>query len=335
MDAGALYPNCPEFREIKYAATYDESSLAGEVTTMPRAGKGYFERAVPSINQETCTQCGLCATVCGGEPLVLRDKRVQIDPNAALGCLGCGQCAAVCPTGSITVNGRTLSPKDIVDLPTQSAKATPEQLEALLLPRRSIRHFRNEEVPRALVERIVSLAAEAPMGIPPSQVGIVIFQGRDKVKAFSDEVVRSLGRTMRMLNPATLALFRPFISRADYQGLKEFVLPLGKAIEREQEQGRDPVLYGAPVAMLFHRSPYAEPADPAIAATYAMLAAESFGLGTCMIGLVGAFMERDKKLLKKYGIPKGNRLGLVLLIGHPAVHFKRGIRRRFDSVAFA
>src|SRR5512137_2630238 len=104
--------------------------------TMPKVDKGYFERATPSINRETCTGCGLCTTVCGGEPLVLREKQVEIDPNASLGCLGCGQCMAICPTGSITINGRNLSPSDMFDLPLESAQATSQQLEALLMPRR-------------------------------------------------------------------------------------------------------------------------------------------------------------------------------------------------------
>ncbi len=301
---------------------------------MARTDKGYFARAIPSIDRNTCTGCGLCAIVCGGEPLVLRDKRIEIDPDASLGCLGCGQCAAVCPTGSITVQGRNLLPGDLFDLPPKSARATPGQLEALLLPRRSIRHFTDEEVSRDLVDKIVSMSSTAPMGIPPSQVGVVVFHGRNKVKAFSDDVMVSLRRALKILTPATLVLFRPFISRADFEGLRGFVLPLGSVIEREEQRGHDPVLYGAPCALLFHRTRYADPADPAIAATYAMLAAESLGLGTCMIGLVGAFMERDKKLMSKYGIPRGNKLGLVLLIGHPSVHFKRGIRRRFDSVKF-
>jgi ferredoxin len=302
---------------------------------MPKGNKGYFERAKPTIDRDTCTSCGLCATVCGGEPLVLREERVEIDPDAAMGCLGCGQCAAVCPTGSITVTGRNLSPADIVELPKESERATPRQLEALLLPRRSIRHFRQEDVPRELVDRILDMSTAAPMGIPPSQVGVVVFHGRAKVKAFSDDVMASLRKTLKIMTPTTLVLFRPFISRADYESLKEFVLPLGSALKRGKERGDDPILYDAPVALLFHRTPYAEPADPVIAATYAMLGAESLGLGTCLIGLVGAFMERDKKLMLKYGIPKGNRLSLVLLIGHPAVRFKRGVRRRYDSVKFA
>ncbi len=302
---------------------------------MSKAETGYFARAMPSIDRDTCTGCGLCATVCGGEPLVLKDKRVEIDPSAAMGCLGCGQCAAICPTGSITVTGRELSPGDIFELPSKSLKASPQQLEALLLPRRSIRHFKEEDVPKELVDKIISISSSAPMGIPPSQVGIVVFNGRDKVKGLSEDVVASMNRIMKIMTPTMLALYRPFIKKEDYEGLKEFILPLGRAIERERARGRDPILYGAPVALLFHRSPYAEAADPSIAATYAMIAAESFGLGTCMIGLVGVFMERDKKLMKKYGIPRGNKPGIVLLIGKPKVSFKRGIRRRFDSVSYA
>src|SRR5512137_932964 len=136
---------------------------------MPKADKGYFARATPTVDRKTCTDCGLCAKVCGGEPLVLREKKVEIDPNASLGCLGCGQCMAVCPTGSITINGRNLSPRDMFDLPRESAMATPQQLEALLTRRRSIRHFRKEEVSRELVDRILDMSTAAPMGIPPSQ----------------------------------------------------------------------------------------------------------------------------------------------------------------------
>lgn len=302
---------------------------------MSKKAKGFYARAVPSINRETCTDCGLCTGVCGGEPLVLRGDRVEIDSEAVMGCLGCGQCVAICPNGSITVSGRGLSPGDVIDLPPRSSKATADQLEALLLPRRSIRHYKDQEVSRELVDRIISVATTAPMGIPPSQVGIVVFHGRAKVKAFSDDVLTSIRRMMKMMTPVTMAFFRPFIKKADYEAYKEFLMPLGKVIENEMANGRDALLYGAPVALLFHSSPYADPADSTIAATYAMIAAESLGLGTCLIGMVAPFMGRDKKLMEKYKIPKGDKLNIVLILGSPGVDFKHGIRRRLASVAFA
>lgn len=39
-----------------------------------------------------------------------------------------------------------------------------------------------------------------------------------------------------------------------------------------------------PLAMHFYGSPYTDPAHPIIAATSAMIAAETLGLGPCMLG---------------------------------------------------
>jgi len=138
-------------------------------------------------------------------------------PERLLGCLGCGQCMAICPTSSITINGRNLSPGDMIDLTQESAKATPQQLEALLRPRRSIRHFREEEVTRELVDRILDMSTAAPMestfsgrdcGLPRKGQGEGFLRGCDGL----------IEESIEGLDPATLVLFRPFISKADYEG---------------------------------------------------------------------------------------------------------------------
>jgi len=257
-----------------------------------------------------------------------------MDPEPALGCFGCGQCMMICPMNSITVSGRDLSPKDMLDLPPRNACATADQLEALLLGRRAVRFFKHEEVDRDLVDRVIRIASTAPMGIPPFQVGIVVLYGHDKVRALSDDVMVTIQRSMKFLNPFVLALARPFMKRANYESFREFVLPLERLIDEERERGGDALLYGAPVALLFHCSPYADPADCYIAATYAMIAAESLGLKTCMIGMVAPFLVHDKRLMKKYGVPKGNRPSIVLIMGSPSIDFKRGVRRRFASVSY-
>jgi nitroreductase len=75
-------------------------------------------------------------------------------------------------------------------------------------------------------------------------------------------------------------------------------------------------------------------ADCHIAATYAMLAAESLGLGSCMLGTTEA-LGRVKSFKSKYGIPPKNKIGLGLALGYSAETFQRGVRRRLASVAFA
>lgn len=66
-----------------------------------------------------------------------------------------------------------------------------------------------------------------------------------------------------------------------------------------------------------------------------MLAAESLGLGTSMIGAAAPIIKRNRKLCQKLGIPAGNSPAIALILGYPAVHFRRGITRRFASVGMA
>ena len=66
--------------------------------------------------------------------------------------------------------------------------ATADALAALMRSRRSVRRYKDREVDRKLLERVVEMAASAPMGIPPWDVGCVIVCGRDKVRELAQRV---------------------------------------------------------------------------------------------------------------------------------------------------
>ena len=99
-------------------------------------------------------------------------------------------------------------------------------------------------------------------------------------------------------------------------------------------KGEDRFTYSAPAFLLFHHGPITGPTDCHIAATYAMLAAESLGLGSCMLGAVEA-LNHAKPFKRKYGIPPKNKIGLGRVLGYSDETFRRGIRRRLASVTFA
>jgi hypothetical protein len=63
-----------------------------------------------------------------------------------------------------------------------------------------------------------------------------------------------------------------------------------------------------------------------------MLAGESLGLGTIMIGTAGYAIQHSRTLQGKYGVPRRHRPGLLVLFGHPAVKYRRAVRRRFAGV---
>ncbi len=289
----------------------------------------------PVIDRETCTNCGDCARICPAGVLIETSQGIEIDNTSAFGCIACGQCMMVCPLECIAVTGRNASPQDLVPLPGREERATAGQLEALLLARRSIRNFTAEDVPREVIERVVAAAATAPMGIPPWEVGITVFHGRDKVGELAKDTVDSYAGLLKIIdNPFARMLCRLFMKKTVRQQFESFILPLGRILVEGKRQGKDYVLYNAPAALLFHVSPYADGADAFIACTYAMIAAESLGLGTCMIGCAAPVLGRRNELLKKYGLPEGNTPKIVLILGYHESPHRRAIRRSFQSVTY-
>lgn len=235
----------------------------------------------------------------------------------------------VCPSGAVTVRGRGLSPDDVTPLPPATERAGAAGLAALMLARRSVRHFTKEDVDAAALERIVELAAAAPMGIPPWDIGCVTVRGRVEVQCVAADVIRGYAGFLRVFKPWLLAVMRPFVGKARHDMFAHFVRPLAEGYVQARREGRDALFYDAPALLIFHHSPYADPVDAAIACTYAMLAAESMGLGSTVIGGAPPILQRNPALCRRLGIPPGNTPCMALIVGHPATHFRHAIRRHF------
>jgi ferredoxin len=302
---------------------------------MPVPTARYGEVADVKIDYEKCKICGLCVKVCKGAPLYIENYKVKIDQTRYFGCIGCGHCTAICPTGAITVEGRDISSASLMDIPAKENLATYEELTALMLSRRSIREFEEREIEQEKVDKILAAASMAPMGIPPSDVEVLVIKGTGKVREFSDDMLEHMKSQKWIFSKPSLLLMRPFIKREEYEVMDKFLCPVIEAFEEKRKEKIDYLLYGAPLAMYFHVSPYADPADPFIVATYAMLAAETLNLGSCMIGTIGPMLKNGGKELKeKYGINLRNQPGIAVIFGYPAVKYRRAIRRSLAKIHY-
>lgn len=293
------------------------------------------EKAQILINTEKCTGCGLCVSVCKDFSLEIKNKKVVNSDASVFGCIGCGHCMAICPEGAITISGRELSADSLFELPTKDSVANYDQLNNLYKIRRSLREFKNKPVEKELIDKILDAAKTAPMGLPPTDVHVVVFDSYEKVRAFSFDFCRYLEGMKWLVSKWFLALMRPFWGKSTDEMFKGFVRPLFKVYIESMKQEKNLVMYDAPLAMYFYGSPYTDPADPIVAATYAMLAGESLGLGNCMLGGMHPFIQngtKARKFREKYGIKYPSREGLFVIFGYPAVKYKMGIERSFAEV---
>ncbi len=292
----------------------------------------YREAGNVVVDEKICTQCGLCAEICPAAVLKMNQGKLRVSGERLLGCVACGHCMMVCPVGAIAVTGRGVSPDDLLPLPGADECARPDALAALMQGRRSIRRFLARPVEPGLVARVIEMAATAPMGIPPWDIGCTCVIGRQEVRRVADEVIKSYEGILKIFKPWVLAALRPFVGQARYDFFAGFLRPLAQTYVGEHREGRDKLFYDAPVLLIFHHSIYADALDAGIACTYAMLAAESFGLGSTIIGGAPPVLQWNKALCRRLGIPKGNKPSVTLILGYPAVSFRRTIRRRFAHV---
>lgn len=259
------------------------------------------EKATIRIDTDKCTGCGQCVQVCNDFSLYLENNKVRISNTPAFGCIGCGHCMAICPTGAIEVSGRELSSDDLFDLPPETSAANYEQLFALFRRRRSVREFLDKEVEPEISEKILDAARTSPMGLPPSDVNVLILDSKEKTRKFAVDFCEYLNGMRWFVSKWFLTLMRPFWGKANDEMFKGFVKPLFDVYIKNMNVGINLVNYDAPLAMYFYGSPYTDPADPIVAATTAMYAAESLGLGTCMLGGVHPLIQNGKKSKKVQG----------------------------------
>lgn len=277
-----------------------------------------------------CTACGLCVSACPCEYLEMSAGRAAEKKRPPMGCLTCGQCAAICPAGAMTVEAEGIGKEDLVPF-SDAKKPSGEELFRLMAGRRSIRQFKDAPVPRDVVERVLQAAQQAPAGLPPSTVKAVCLHGTDKVRAFAFDFLDEAAKMSWLFSSWGVWALRPFMSAALHREMREKIVPIYQGLLAGRRKGEDYLFYNAPFAVILTAE--GDSTDAVIAATYAMLAAEAEGLGSCMIGSVVPMLgHAASAFCRRYGLEPGSRHGLAIIFGYPEKTFARGVRRRFAKV---
>jgi ferredoxin len=199
------------------------------------------ENALIIIDEKKCNGCGHCVSACSDDSLILFNKKVVVNNNPFFGCIACGHCMAVCPENAIQIIGRTLSPDDLFEMPSVDRKANYDQIMAIYQRRRSIRHFKDKPVEDETIEKIIEAAKTAPMGLPPSDVHLLILKGKEQTHAFAKDFCNYLDQMKWFVSPWFLNLM-PLLGksqRRNVQGLyKTFVQSIHRTNYRGEEYGQ-------------------------------------------------------------------------------------------------
>ena len=191
-------------------------------------------------------------------------------------------------------------------------------LTTLLGDRRSVRSFKDEPVPRQLLEQILTDASRAPSAInmQPWEVHIVVGEER---KRLSRRLLRSFKERGLTCGPGTTNILpERFMDRS-----RECAALMTPLIERMGSDFKTYInegslnFYGAPaVALLFIDDcfPPERMTDMGSFLAYLLLAATAHNVASCPIGLVTAYAEEIKDHLN---VPDSKHLVISVALGFP------------------
>jgi nitroreductase len=210
------------------------------------------------------------------------------------------------------------------------------ELLDFLRTRRSVRCFKDRPVDPGHVEKILSAAATAPMGVPPHSTEVLVIRCREELDFLLKELVKDYEAMVKAFSsPIGRIMVRLAAGAETYGVLKDHIIDIARrANEAYRRDGSDPYLRGAPMVLLFHgnRRAMSYEENAHLVCHHAMLAALSLGLGTTIIGLIPPVVDRSKVLRERYGIPGENKVMTSLIVGHPKYRYRRAIRRDLAGV---
>jgi nitroreductase/NAD-dependent dihydropyrimidine dehydrogenase PreA subunit len=257
-----------------------------------------------TVDPEKCKHDGICAAEC---PMMLIEMNTNTSlPEAVSGaeerCVQCGHCVTVCPHAALSIVG--INVQDCQ--PLKKALLIPEdQVGQLIKSRRSIRNYRNKNIEREKLSKLIDIARYAPTGGNSQMVQWLVINSHDEVKKVAAATIDFMQGLVNQNHPL-----------AERYNLQSLV--------KRWDSGIDGILRGAPALVVAHapKEYGLATVDCTIALSYLDITASSVGLGCCWAGFF-MIASQSASVSKILALPEGNICVGGLMIGYPNYHYQR------------
>ena len=282
-------------------------------------------------------------------------------------CLACHVCETICPQGASLMpnfyrvdEGRwatdydfPVDSRDGLPNPLRLMKPVPfkeienriTDVERVIYTRRSVRVFKQDPVPREIIERVLEAGRFAPTAGNCIGYKAVVITDRKLMDKLSDatNAFLKIPADIYMSKHPIRRMIKTFLTLVKPNSFDQRPMAAISGLSRPRVGYENvDVFFDAPCAILL--LPHAlHVSDKEVAlgiiGQNMVLTAHALGLGTCYVGLVAQtlnqnpLMKLNLKLRKELGMQwPYNKAGIFILLGYPAVKIDGAVPREFPQV---
>jgi nitroreductase len=233
---------------------------------------------------------------------------------------------ALCPEDAIT--HEKVDMRNFIEIKEPVTFETDKFMQ-FIRERRSHRVFKNKEVAREDLEKLIDACRYAPTGSNAQTVEIMVVRNDEKRQKLSDLTIDFFaemgGRMERELEKLKAEGGEP----PEDLDMMERTIYYGNLMLMARQVGYDAIFHSAPAVVIFHSPTSATtPKDDCVIASTTMgLAARTMGLETTYIGLFEMASRTYEPMIEELGLPPGNKVFSVLIVGYPKLTFLKTVDR--------
>ncbi|MCP3923524.1 MAG: ferridoxin [Desulfobacterales bacterium] len=268
------------------------------------------------VDQEQCAKDGVCIGVCPMGLIKPDDNKIpQPVEHAEMMCIHCGHCVAACPKDCF--EHKNLK-RENFPLIQKELEISSEEGIQFLRKRRSTREFKEKEIPKDELVKLIENARYAPSGHNLQGAQWHVINGKDKVRKIAELMIEWAGWMV--------------------ENKPDFATMMGLDIGiKKWEAGEDMVLRDAPALIIAHahKKDVMSQATCTIALTYLELAATTMGLGTCWAGFLQMAANSYEPLQKALGLPDDHAFNGGMMVGYPKFKYRRVTERKQPVITWS
>ncbi|HBJ1648117.1 4Fe-4S dicluster domain-containing protein [Clostridium botulinum] len=255
------------------------------------------EQHVIEVNKDLCIGCGLCKNDCPVNNITIIDKKSNIKNQ---NCIKCCHCEAICPTKAITITGFNELPIELAKQPILDSN----ELLMAIKSRRTIRKFKNKEVPSEIIKKIIEAGRFTPSAKNAQDVSYLVL---DKNKSEYEKIAVKFFRRIKPI----AGLFM--------KSAKEITIDDNFFFKE------------APIVIMVLTK---DKISGSLAASNMALMAESCGLGVLYSGFFTSVVNHSSKLRKHLKLKNNDYVVTTLVIGYPDVKYRRTAQKEEAKVTY-